>query len=246
MTLRAQNVPAWWKMKLGETSLAALVTYGHTVVSSTLLANLPQLLVSGLYLFHNSLYTSQSVAREWSEYGQRARPLRVTVPKGQQTSTYYLGLQYRYAMPLMGMLTLLHWLISRSIFLVNIDYFNYLGEPGHGAYDMQSNSISRCGFSALGLMLSTITGAVIVLAGIVNGFRRYPAGIPIAATCSLAISAACHVPAAELKECPDVALRPVRWGVSDVGPEGIGHCSFSHHLVDKPTREGRYMGYKDS
>lgn len=56
-------------------------------------------------------------------YYLRKKPLRVTAPQGQQRSTYYLHLPYRYSVPLIVTSALLHWLVSQSIFLVRIDEY---------------------------------------------------------------------------------------------------------------------------
>ena len=72
-------------------------------------------------------------------------------------------------------------------------------------------------------------------------FRRYPAGMPLASTCSAAISAACH----RSLDDRDASVLPVQWGAMIHGEEGTegraktGHCGFSRLLVDIPV-SGKY------
>ncbi len=64
------------------------------------------------------------------------------------------------------------------------------------------------------------------------GLRKYATGMPLSATCSGAISAACHPPPDDV----DAALLPVQWGVVS-SDDGLGHCSFSSKKVG-PLIEG--------
>ena len=74
-----------------------------------------------------------------------------------------------------------------------------------------------------------------VLGGIVNGFRVYDAGMPLAGSCSAAISAACH----PKQQDKDMSVLPVKWGAEKTtGP--IGHCSFSSFEVDMPIADEEY------
>jgi hypothetical protein len=56
------------------------------LVSAVLLANLPQAIVSFLYLTYNGLMTSMLLCHEYSKYAMdgRKKPLRVTTPHGEQ------------------------------------------------------------------------------------------------------------------------------------------------------------------
>jgi hypothetical protein len=67
------------------------------LIATTLLANLPQGILSFLYLTYNGLFTCMLGSYEWSRFGQFRKPLRVTAPVESQRSTYYLQLPYTYA-----------------------------------------------------------------------------------------------------------------------------------------------------
>ena len=215
------------------------------LISSTLLANTPQLLLSLLYFTYNAIFTCEVVGQEWNEYGYRRKPLRVSQPQGQQRSTYWLGLPYRYGVPLMAMSVLLHWLYSRSIYLINITYQDYLGQTdaeqrllAENHYSDIGDDITQCGWSPLAVLLSVIFSGLTVLIGIAFGFRHYRPGIPLAGSNSAAISAACHPDPAEPSDAFQV---PLRWGVTS--HDGVvGHCTFSSGNVEPPNENDLYRG----
>ena len=161
-------------------------SFGGTsgILLTALIANIPQLLLS----FHNGIYTCMLLTDEWSGYAHERKALRVTQPRGSQRSTYRLQLPYKYIIPLCIISTVLHWLVSQSLFLVQVTLYTR-----HGTEDPH-HSISRIGYSCIPLLVVIILGSVTVLVGILNGFRRYKPGIPLAGSCSAAISAACHLP----------------------------------------------------
>ena len=197
---------------------------------TVLLANCPQVLLSCLFLAYNSLFTCMLVADEWNTYARKRKPLRVTSPTGVQRSTYRLQLPYRYGIPLLVISGTLHWVVSQSLFLARIAYFD-------GNEEDTNASISTVGYSCIAILTATILGAIVVLLGILNGFRRYNPGIPLVGSCSAAISAACHRP----KEDVDAADKPVMWGVVST-KDGIGHCCFTSFEVTPPVEGELYGG----
>ena len=203
-------------------------TGSSSLLSNTLLANLPQILLSCLYLSYNSLYTCMLSADEWSRFAHQRKCLRVTSPSGPsglQRSTYYLQLPYIYSIPLLSFSGLLHWLVSQSIFLarVKVNKFDGSEDP--------DQDISTCGFSCIAIIFTIILGSIMVLAGVLNGFRRFKPGMPLAGSCSSAISAACHA----LPEDVDAAVLPAMWGdVSSAWGE-VEHCTFLSRSVWLPA-----------
>lgn len=200
-----------------------------------LLANLPQLLISLLYVLYNDLITRQSACREWSAFARGPKCLRVSRPRGSQHGTHFLSLPLKLAIPLITTMTILHWLVSRSIFLVYITGFDYaMG----GARPVPLGAIMLAlGWSPLALIISLIVGGLLILVLWISGLAfRYGTGIPLTRGCSVAISAACHPPEWD----SDAAEKPIRYGVvSDLGEEGvqIRHVSFSSGTV-QPLRRG--------
>lgn len=65
-----------------------------------------------------------ALAHEWSQYAVQRKGLRVSAqPRGAQRSTYFLSLPYRNAIPFIILSTLMHWLMSESLFLVMIEAY---------------------------------------------------------------------------------------------------------------------------
>ncbi|KAF2229177.1 hypothetical protein EV356DRAFT_20588 [Viridothelium virens] len=197
------------------------------VLFNAWLANAPQLLLSMSYMVTNSLCTSMSVALEWDRYASQRKGLRVTDPVGKQRGTYFLQLPYRRAVPLVVTSGLLHWLLSQTLFLVRLDIRDRAGNV------ITSESKSTCGYSLLSLVIFIAVFLSLQLVVLTFMLWRIKPRMPVAACCSLIISAACHPPDSEL----DPHLQPVQWGVVPAAFGTIGHCTFSSEPV-MPVRSG--------
>jgi hypothetical protein len=182
-------------------------------------------------IVYNRTYTCMSFSKEWNDFAHHRRPLRVTSPRGSQRSTYFLSLPYRYLIPILAVSITTHWILSQSLFLVAIEVFDK-----EGNLDVP-NSILTCGFSSIAIIFLIGIGWLVLIAGIGMGLRRYEEGMPLAGSCSAAISAACHPQADEV----DVSLVPVKWGVVDVD-KGVGHCALSGRYVSPPITWRLYQG----
>jgi hypothetical protein len=125
--------------------------------------------------------------------------------------------------------------MSQSLFLALVDVIDDAGELD------DSNSISTVGYSCIAIFFAILVGVVAVSAGVLNGFRRYNAGIPLVGSCSAAISAACHRP----NDDSSASLLPLKWGCvhADNGND-IGHCSLSSFEVTVPE-DGHFYAGKD-
>ncbi|KAF4905174.1 hypothetical protein CGCVW01_v012944 [Colletotrichum viniferum] len=212
----------------------ALSENADTLMFNVILANTPQVLMSLIYFNYNALFTCISLATEWDRfYSGSKKGLRVsTKPQGNQRQTYFLQLPYRYSLTLAVFSGVLHWLISQSIFLVRIEFYNH--DEG------KSEAITTaCGYSPVGIILVIVAGAVLIGLLVATGCRPLRhGGIPLAGSCSAAIAAACH---ADPSEKDSLATSPLTWGVvsgKDVDP---GHCSFTSKDVEKPV-EGCLYG----
>src|SRR5438034_10256262 len=111
------------------------------------------------------------VAKEWSRFTDQRRGLRVTEPKGSQTSSYFLNLPYAYAVPLLVFSVTIHWLASQSIFLARIIVLSPDEKP-----DLRT-SISTCGYSPIAIIFAMVTTGLLVASNLALGFRRYRADI---------------------------------------------------------------------
>jgi hypothetical protein len=66
-----------------------------------------------------------------------------------------------------------------------------------GLFDIQGQlldpaAISTCGYSPIAIKITMLAGCCLVVFVVMLGLRYYKAGIPLAGSCSIAISAACH------------------------------------------------------
>jgi hypothetical protein len=186
------------------------------------------------------------IVAEYDDYATQRKPLRVSWPRGQQRSTYYLSLPYRYSAPLLVFSVLMHWLLSQSIFFVNVQAYDVHDRPD------PSSSTRGCGYSPIAIFICILVSGVALLSLSGLSYRRLKSRMPLATHCSAAISAACHPP----PDDRDTALKPVMWGqISGDGsdeqdqdwltayygasPESPGirytHCSFTSKEVMPPN-----------
>lgn len=208
---------------IGDSVGRYMVTMNHSLVATVLIANLPQTLLCYVYVFFNSLYTCMVAGHEWTQFATHRRTLRVSSPVGEQRSTYWLQLPYRYSIPLVILSSLLSWLASQSLFLIKI---NVLERTGNTRFVPPDKAILTCGYSPGALVLAISIGSLIMLGAAILGLRKYTPEMPLAATSSAAISAASH----RADDDQDAAALPLQWGVVSTN-DGIGHCCFSSKLV---------------
>ncbi|KUJ17807.1 uncharacterized protein LY89DRAFT_733629 [Mollisia scopiformis] len=236
-TTTASDITTLWDLGFGTVTPASLIRWSSPIfgspglIKNVLLANSPQVILSVLYIAYNRVYTCMSFSKEWHDLAHHRRALRVTSPRGDQRSTYFLSLPYRYLISILTVSVAIHWILSQSLFLVAIDVYDE-----NGNFDA-SQSILSCGFSCIALIFLVGIGSLVLLSGIGMGLRRYKPGMPLAGSCSAALSAACHPPSDEV----DVAFVPVKWGVTGV-EDGIGHCALSGRYVSPPVTSKRYQG----
>ena len=230
-----KDVAKLYKNGFGTITGNNIINFHTTRGFGVLVANTPQAVLSYLYLAFNALYTNMLIASEWSAYMRKRKPLRVTSPVGRQRSTYWLNVPFRYAVPLTVMSGLFHWLASQSIFLIQVTVMDAFTREAY-------RETITAGFSPLAIVLCTILGTIIAGGGVAIGRFRYAPGIPVAGSCSAAISAACH----PLPEDKEASVLPVQWGAvvqARQGADGkatVGHCTFSGLPVQEPVRGRLY------
>ena len=194
-----------------------------------MLANLPQFILSFVYISFNAIFTCMLLTDEYNDFAVARKTLRVSEPQGEQRSSYFLQLPYRYALPLMAASAGLQWLISQCLFLVQISISSYDG--------LKTDVISACGWSVIAVIFMLAVGGMFIPVLCGFGFRRYNPGIPIASSCSLAIAAACHPKPEE--EDRDIAVLPLMYGEVWRGEDGVGLAAFSSEVV-KVLEHGRF------
>ncbi|KAI0018537.1 hypothetical protein F4780DRAFT_511856 [Xylariomycetidae sp. FL0641] len=147
------------------------VYLSQSLLGQVAFANMFQLLISFLYIFYNSLLTRQLVAAELLAFMTEKRPLRVSSPIGVlQRSSYMLFLPYRYTIPLMIACILLHWLVSRSIFIVATSVYS----AGPDGVRGDTEDATRLAFSATAMLATAALGTTMLLFLLLNGLRKFP------------------------------------------------------------------------
>lgn len=226
------------------------------MIPYVLLANLPQAVVSFIYLIYNGMFTTMLANREWTQYSIKRASLRVTKPGPGQRSTHFLQLPYTFSVPLLLGGVLLHWFISQSIFLARIAVFqdgklveyDQLRQYGHIGNE-KDKTFTGIGFSDAGFIASLAWGGSVILIIIaVACIMVYPKGMPLGGTNSAVISATCHVRyedglQEQRIEGEDIADQQLKWGVTICGGRGkVGHCCFSSGEVERPSVGYLYAG----
>ncbi|KAF2737403.1 hypothetical protein EJ04DRAFT_574588 [Polyplosphaeria fusca] len=215
----------------------------RSTVGNVLVANLAQPILSFLYFSYNGFFTCMLLGLEWSQFAHHRKGLRVSrAPTGSQRSTYFLQLPYRFALPLMALSGVLHWLVSQSIFLVSIDVYNEDGTPYKQQFSYDRASLKSCGYSPIAIISVIILAVFMIVAAIGIGWIPYKSGINLAGSCSAAISAACHSRKDDSISEEAISGQKLMWGVTGYNEEGLGHCTFSETEVQFPVDGGIYAG----
>jgi hypothetical protein len=214
------------------------------IIRLSLIANSPQVLLSFVYFAYNGLFTAMLTGNEWVSYASKKKGLRMSrKPSGSQRSTYFLQLPYRFSLPLMATGTLLHWLVSQSIFVVAFNVYDQMGRRNWNGYKNGSieDGLTTCGYSPIAMLAVLIVGLLMLLVLLGFGYIPYKTGMPLAGSSSLAISAACH-PEEDPGTGEDALSRQkLQWGVVSTGLNGVGHCAFSSKEVGPPLDGRVYM-----
>jgi hypothetical protein len=209
------------------------------LVANSIIANFAQPVLSSMYFLYNGIITTFCAAIEWESYFRTRKGLRVSAKeRGDQRSTYFLQLPYRFSLPLMTLSGLLHWLGSQSIFLVCVDTWVYHEQMEKWIMDGNNDaSIMTCGYSPLAIVLLSVTGYIMLGTLVGSSFRKLKTGMPVVASCSAAIAAACHL--AEEEYDADASIAKLQWGETTHRLHGVRHCAFSHTDVGIPEK-GKY------
>lgn len=204
----------------------------QSITWAAIVVNLPQVLFSSMYFVFNATLTMMHSAHEWGSFTKHRKALRVSSPRGQQRSTYWLQLPWSYSLPLIIASGSLHWLLGRSVYLVKVDVFDYNDNR------QTDKDFFACGYSLITVLILII---LLTMMGVALGtvsFTKLNSGIPLVRLNSLAIAAACHPDPAE----KDIALKPLQWGVINTDFDaGVPRCSFSANEVTPLLKGHTYI-----
>jgi len=218
-----------WSIGFGKVKTQNLVLAANlpqlgasAVLITALIANAPQALLSFLYIVYNTIFTLMYLGEDWDMFGaytgttrhrlqitskkQTHRYLRVSDPKANQKSTHFLNLPYRYAIPLITVSGLLHWLMSQSLYLANISLIPRDGTlPRH-------DEITTVAFAPQPMVWLVVLALLMAGAVLANGMRRFGGQMSIVGSNSAAISAACHLEMMPERRRREMVLRKMAWG----------------------------------
>lgn len=203
-----------------------------------ILAGLPKLCVSAIYLSLNNQLTLMVQLRDWARLASRRQALRVSTPEpaSDQVSTYWLSLPYQYSIPLLLSSVSLSWLVSQTLCMLRFHTYD----------DIRINEVPdvdhQMGFSGIALIGFLIFGTIIFGLSVAIGFCKCSPGLPIGPSNSLIIAAACHPPERDRY----AARKMVKWGAIPNGnneddANSTHHCTITSRRVEDPV-EGRWYG----
>ncbi|PVH96548.1 hypothetical protein DM02DRAFT_535057 [Periconia macrospinosa] len=227
----ARSIPATIELGFGAIDPRTVISWGrvYDTLQLIFIANIAQPILSFLYFSYNGLFTAMLMGYEWVSYATSRKGLRVSrVPRGSQRSTYFLELPYRFALPLMVLSSILHWLVSQSLFLVVVDVYDLEGGR------LPDHDLKSCGYSPIAIFTTLIVGIVMTLVAFGVGWIPYKKSMAVAGSCSAAISAACHSLEGSEFKGHEAARSKLQWGAVGTNAEGVGHCAFSTKEVEPP------------
>ncbi|KAF2446815.1 hypothetical protein P171DRAFT_409004 [Karstenula rhodostoma CBS 690.94] len=218
------SLSSLWRLGFGRAHQDAIVLYDAvtSLVGVALLANIPQILLASVWLLYMGIMTSMFLAADWATFGTKGQPLMVNNAHGKQRGTWLLGAPLVWGLPLLILQVILHWLISQSIFLISLNIHDPDGTLTQ--HRRAGPRFLNCGYSPIAIIFCIVASVLLMLSAIALAFRRFPQGAPpVVATCSAAISAACHLPYGMLKH--DSLYGNMRWGQCGQPQYGVGHCA---------------------
>ncbi|KAB8228665.1 uncharacterized protein BDW43DRAFT_212429 [Aspergillus alliaceus] len=208
-----------------------------------LAANIPQIIVSYIYLALNNIMTTMLAMAEWCSYavGSKNRPkgLRVSLPapETEQKSTYFLSIPWKWGIPITACIAVLHWAVSETVFFARIE----VHDVNNGQVD-PDNSVNDVFYSLIAKYITISMGPFILFALLlISIVKKYPDTMPLAGCCSASISAACQ-PAkpGDDAENPegfpeDLVHKKLQWGVINDSEHGqrseVGHATFGTEVT---------------
>lgn len=228
-----------WREGLGRARAYAIV--GNWVLGDrslpvhAMFANMFQILISIFYMFYDNILTCQLAADEFVGYLSARNSLRVTSPKTSvHKSSHFLSLPWSYGIPQVLVFMVLHWLASQSVFLVTTIAYG----AGPGARRLPEDDGSAVGWSAGGILLTTLWYAVLILMLVLNSLRRYrgvPAEFPSLATNSSGLVAITQ----RLADDDCASLYPVTIGIVPDAEKGCrGRLAFTTNLDNTRPVDG--------
>jgi hypothetical protein len=185
------------------------------------LANAPQVLFSISYLFWNNLVNRIWGEHEWRSFENRRKLPRVsygaTAPGTRDTR--WLQLPYGLVMLLIGTSTLMHWVVSQTLFVVEVE--NQSGLPMINNAPAPPSLTYVVSYSPTAIFVSTCLSSLLIFCVTVYYFFPFRSHMPVMAGSARVVFASCT---ALPKDLP---VDGVMWG--DVSDEWGRLAGFGEH-----------------
>lgn len=98
-----------------------------------------------------------------------------------------------------------------------------------------------CGYSPIAMLLVIIAGLIMLFTAFFSGRIKLKSSMPVAASCSAAIAAACH-PGGDSTDGEVIAMLKLRWGAVPGITGEVGHCLITDREVVEPQDGSWYAG----
>lgn len=215
----------------GKTNIQALAQFqaddagSSGIVPNQLMANIPQVFFSILYMAYNALYSKIHIAVEFDEHSKMAMGLRVSGrPRGSQLGSHFFHLPAHWGLTIMATSSTMHWLTSQGLYPVRVD-----GVNNQGVVDVH-DQLSRLGYNSRAI--AAIAGVLLMIAVVticIGLGRNFDVNLGEVNN-SLVISAACHPPEGWNQD-GQMSTMELGWGDVPADEkqrnEGVRHCSFA-------------------
>ena len=208
--------------------------------STLLISNSIQAVYMVFKFSYNAVLSAMCAALEWEAYSLHPKPLRVSGrSEGLQRCRHFFHLPYRFALPLMFISGLVDWLLSQSLFTTSVQMYEYDREHSKWIISTTAMPYHTCNYSPLAMVFLCVCLAIMGIGLLHLSTIQLKTDMPLAASCSAVISAACHPKEGE--KGSEISQGVVRWGVTDYDNKGIGHCAFSLDPVRRLETGRSYM-----
>lgn len=205
------------------------------VFQNAIIANLAQPVLSLVYFTYNSLITAMASAWEWDGFALTMKGLRVSdKPRGEQRTTHFLQLPYRFSILLMLFSVFLHWLISQSIFVVSV-YSEGAKNPS-GVLTGKPYYVT-CGYAPTPMAVVIGIAVLMIIILMVAGRWTLRSNIPFMFSRSDLIARECH---------PDIMLdgesfKRLQWAARHDNDTNSDWYAFSSLPVEQSQSSGSHV-----
>lgn len=168
------NLPALWTDAQSEHIMlySSANSPSTSYIDGAVLANLPQLALSGICLVFNNFFTRLFTALEFRSFAVRRRGLRVSTPDlaSRPRGAHFLQIPLRWSLLNVAVFVALHTLLSQTLFLRRAWALYPTSDMSADPEFIGKHTVSMIGFSPLASFFLVIFLAAVVFTVIGPGF----------------------------------------------------------------------------